>query len=97
MLSLDHVSYAYPGLAYAVEDLSLCVSQGGWVVVVGPSGSGKSTLAALASGSLSPVSGQVTADDRDVGGAGPVGRGRAAAGAHFVGSRWYGRIRRHSS
>ena len=66
VLSLDHVSYAYPGLAYAVEDLSLCVSQGGWVVVVGPSGSGKSTLAALASGSLSPVSGQVTADDRDV-------------------------------
>lgn len=66
MLSLDHVSYAYPGLAYAVEDLSLCVSQGGWVAVVGPSGSGKSTLAALASGSLSPASGRVTADGRDV-------------------------------
>ena len=53
-------------MAYAVEDLSLCVSQGGWVAVVGPSGSGKSTLAALASGSLSPASGRVTADGRDV-------------------------------
>ena len=47
-LALDHVSFAYSdGSEDALHDLSLTLSQGGRLGVIGGTGSGKSTLASL--------------------------------------------------
>src|SRR5437868_8636416 len=45
----------------AVQDVSLDLSRGEFVMLMGPSGSGKSTLLAMLSGLLTPDSGQVCA------------------------------------
>ena len=47
-LTLDHVSFAYPGASEdALHDVSLSLSQGSRLGVIGGTGSGKSTLASL--------------------------------------------------
>jgi energy-coupling factor transport system ATP-binding protein len=51
MLVLDRVSYTYPGAARPVlDDLSLEICEGEFLLVCGPSGSGKSTLLRLLNG-----------------------------------------------
>jgi ABC-type Fe3+/spermidine/putrescine transport system ATPase subunit len=40
---LDHVEKAYPGGVQAIDDLSLDIRHGEFMVLVGPSGCGKST------------------------------------------------------
>src|SRR5215475_8584700 len=40
---LDHVQKAYPGGVQAINDLSLAIKDGEFMVLVGPSGCGKST------------------------------------------------------
>jgi ABC-type sugar transport system ATPase subunit len=42
-IELDHVTKVYPGGVPAVNDLSLDIPDGDFMVFVGPSGSGKST------------------------------------------------------
>ena len=62
-LELNDVSFAYsPGAAPAVSGLSLRVSPGRRVALVGASGSGKSTAARIAVGLLQPTSGVVVLD-----------------------------------
>jgi len=66
MLRFEHVSYAYRtahGSVSALADVSLEVSPGEMVVVLGANGSGKSTLARLANGLLVPDEGHVRVDD----------------------------------
>ena len=60
-LRLDHVSRAFDTVS-VLEDLSLTVEKGEFVVLVGPSGCGKSTLLNVLSGALTPSSGSVTAE-----------------------------------
>ena len=60
-LHLDRVSRSF-GAVSVLEDLSLTVAKGEFVVLVGPSGCGKSTLLNVLSGALVPTSGTVTAD-----------------------------------
>lgn len=59
-LTLDRVSFHYPGGAPLLADLCLRVSEGELIAVTGPSGSGKSTLLQILGGLLSPNSGTVS-------------------------------------
>src|SRR3954467_13443632 len=46
----DHVTKVYPGPALAVEDLSLEVGDGEFLILVGPSGCGKTTALRMVAG-----------------------------------------------
>ena len=63
MISIQNLTYAYPGTPPVLNDLSLTIETGSHVAVMGPNGSGKSTLALLMKGLYAPVSGSVTVDD----------------------------------
>lgn len=64
-LRLDSVSRLW-GKRVALNDLSLTISPGEVVALVGPSGGGKSTLIRLLAGALRPSSGTVSVDDLDL-------------------------------
>ena len=63
MIKIDRVTYDYPNLEEepfrAVDDVSLTVKRGEFVVILGHNGSGKSTLAKLINSLLLPTSGNV--------------------------------------
>ena len=50
----------------AVHDVSLKIEQGELVIIIGRSGTGKTTLLNLAAGLVTPTSGQVLIDNRDL-------------------------------
>ena len=50
-IKLDGVTKEYPGGVRAVDDVSLTISSGEFMVLVGPSGCGKSTLLRMIAGS----------------------------------------------
>jgi len=65
-ISLEHVSKRFPGGVMAVNDLSLEVEPGEFLVLVGPSGCGKTTALRMVAG-LEPVtSGEIRINDRVV-------------------------------
>lgn len=62
-LQLRDVSYTYPnGTAPALAGISITISKGSMVGIVGLSGAGKSTLVALLTGLLQPSQGSITVD-----------------------------------
>lgn len=64
MLKAEHVTVRY-GEHVVVDELSLHVQQGQWLMLVGPNGAGKSTLIeAIAQGV--PYSGRVTLSGKDI-------------------------------
>jgi branched-chain amino acid transport system ATP-binding protein len=65
MLEVSRLSVAYGGLR-ALNDVSLSVAEGQFVTVVGPNGAGKSTLFKTISGIVSPVSGTITFQGKDL-------------------------------
>lgn len=65
MLVLDHLAYRHPGLATGY-DFSLEAAPGTVTAVSGASGSGKSTLLDLVAGFLTPQSGRLTLEGRDL-------------------------------
>ena len=66
-LKADRVSYYYPNQNNAaVQQVTLSIKQGSFVVVVGGSGSGKSTLGKLLCGLDAPTNGQVFLDDYEL-------------------------------
>jgi ABC-type multidrug transport system fused ATPase/permease subunit len=66
-LTIDHVSYSYPGAARpAIDDVTLEIPKGHLVAVIGPSGAGKTTLGDLVLGLLVPTSGRILVDGCDM-------------------------------
>ena len=70
-LRLENVSKLYKAekkrKEYAVRDLSLTVTQGEFVFLIGSSGAGKSTMLKLMGGEISPDEGMVLVDDVNIG------------------------------
>jgi ATPase subunit of ABC transporter with duplicated ATPase domains len=64
VLAFEEVSFAYPGQAPLIDDLSLRIVGPERVAIVGPNGSGKTTLVKLASGQLQPAAGRVVVGAR---------------------------------
>lgn len=66
-LCLQDVSFHYPDSGQSIlTNVNLTIKRGTSVALVGPSGSGKTTLADLVLGLLTPVSGKIEVDGRDI-------------------------------
>ena len=66
MLVLDRVGKTYPNGVHALDGISLTVSPGEILVVIGGSGSGKSTMLRAISGLDTPSQGRVVLDDMTI-------------------------------
>ena len=64
-VSFDHVSKRF-GHVVAVDDLSLEIASGEFVVLVGPSGCGKTTALRMLAGLEAVSGGRISIGDRDV-------------------------------
>ena len=65
-IELDRVTKVYAGGVTAVDDVSLTVGSGEFIVLVGPSGCGKSTLLRMVAGLEEVTEGTIRIGDRDV-------------------------------
>ncbi|MDX6454456.1 MAG: multiple sugar transport system ATP-binding protein, partial [Gaiellaceae bacterium] len=63
---LEHVTKVYSGDVVAVDDVSLEIESGEFLVLVGPSGCGKSTLLRMLAGLEDVTEGAIKIDERDV-------------------------------
>ncbi len=72
-VSVQGVTRAY-GPARALDDVSLDIAAGEFVVLLGPSGCGKTTLLNILGGFAEPDSGRVLIGGRDMAGVGPKDR-----------------------
>jgi multiple sugar transport system ATP-binding protein len=63
---LDKVSKVFPGGTVAIDDVTLDIADGEFVVLVGPSGCGKSTLLRMVAGLEETTSGTISIDDEIV-------------------------------
>lgn len=69
MLELKNISFtAHDGATEKeiIQDISLHVDEGKFIVITGPNGGGKSTLAKLIAGIEKPTSGQILFDGKDI-------------------------------
>jgi multiple sugar transport system ATP-binding protein len=63
---LDQLSKTYQGGVVAVDNVSLTIADGEFLVLVGPSGCGKSTLLRMVAGLEEVTEGSISIDGRDV-------------------------------
>ena len=62
MLKIEKLSKTYDSGTYALQDISLVVESGEFVVVLGKSGSGKSTFLRCINRLVEPTSGKIFLD-----------------------------------
>ena len=65
-VSLERITKVYDGEVKAVDDVTLSISEGEFMVLVGPSGCGKSTLLRIVAGLEQVTLGRVLIHDEDV-------------------------------
>src|SRR5947209_19648163 len=65
-IELEHLTKVFQGGTLAVEDVSLRVEDGEFMVLVGPSGCGKSTLLRMIAGLEEVTEGRISVGARDV-------------------------------
>lgn len=65
LLTLSHISIGWEGRE-VLHDINMQVCQGDFITITGPNGGGKTTLLRIMLGLLSPVSGTVTRNLRDM-------------------------------
>lgn len=67
VLELCRITYAYPGAVEpALKDISLAIQRGESVGFIGASGAGKSTLVDILLGLLTPDTGEIRVDGKDI-------------------------------
>jgi phosphonate transport system ATP-binding protein len=66
LLQIEHLTKTYPSGTHALDDVSLSIADGEFVVVVGLSGAGKSTLLRCINRLVEPSGGSVLLDGADV-------------------------------
>lgn len=62
-ITLDHVSYEYPGGFLAVDDISMEIEKGECIAIIGQNGAGKTTTVKMLNGLLRPTKGNVIVGD----------------------------------
>jgi phosphonate transport system ATP-binding protein len=72
MLRIEHLTKVYPGGVRGLDDVSLSVPDGEFLVLIGLSGSGKSTLLRCLNRLVEPTSGRILLDGADVTAASPA-------------------------
>jgi multiple sugar transport system ATP-binding protein len=72
-VAFEHVAKVYPDGTRAVDDLTLEIGDGEFVVIVGPSGSGKTTALRMVAGLEEITEGPIS-----IGGRAPTSRGTRA-------------------
>ena len=110
LLEARAVVHEYPGPIRALDGVDLALDPGELVAVIGPNGSGKSTLVKVLGGLVTPTSGEVRLEDRDLATLAPRERARSIAVVpqflpalpevkveDFVASGRYARIARFAS
>jgi sn-glycerol 3-phosphate transport system ATP-binding protein len=73
-VALQNVTKQFPGGTFALDELSLDVPDGEFLILVGPSGCGKTTALRLIAGLEKPTSGQIRIGEQMVNGVSPRDR-----------------------
>jgi branched-chain amino acid transport system ATP-binding protein len=87
-LRIDSLHRSFGGIT-ALDDVSLDLGAGEILGVIGPNGAGKTTLFDLVSGFLTPDSGRIVLDGRDLTHLGPEARARLGLGRSFQDARLF--------
>ena len=66
MIKFENVSVTYPGGVKALDNVSLKINEGDFLIIVGMSGAGKSTLLRTVNNLVKPTEGEVFVDSRNV-------------------------------
>ena len=66
MLRLENISWTAPNGTKVLDDVSLTIPEGKLVVITGPNGGGKTTLAKTIAGIVTPDSGRIYFNDKDI-------------------------------
>jgi energy-coupling factor transporter ATPase len=66
IIEVESVSFSYPGVDKALDDVSLTIHKGEFVAIMGENGAGKTTLVKHLNGLLRPQEGRITIEGSDI-------------------------------